>query len=197
LPSAEPSWGSILDLAATKFHPVSGSARILFPVSFSTFLPQGAGDRVTGQAAIPAEYPKHLVPLGGHAFIYAWYVCVFKAMTDEDSPRVAALLESARTVTILMFSKYDDKLLAQESIRLSEAIRASAQVSVDNFPVFCEKVERCVGSVGGQVLRAWNLPREHRFNLAVWAADPNLLALAGRRFAPHPHRPSKSALASK
>ena len=147
----EPSFAVVAELAATKFLPTStDQTRIIFPVSFTSVLPEaGPGDRVTGGTS-KVEYPKCLTPLGGHSFIYAWYLAMHSALEANDAGRISALMGAARSVTILMFKVWDARLIGTESIRLSEAIRSAAQVSTDNFLTFVDKLIMSVGG-GAQV----------------------------------------------
>lgn len=152
LPFVEPSFAVVSELAATKFVPIAtDQTRIIFPVSFTSVLPKeaGPGDRVTGGTST-VEYPKCLTPLGGHSFIYAWYLAMHSVLEANDAGRISALMGAARSVTILMFKVWDERLIGTESIRLSETIRSAAQVSTDNFLTFVDKLFMSVGG-GTQV----------------------------------------------
>ena len=156
MPSVQVTWGSLVKLAEEIFQPMettgtggqatgtSGqvstpdkTTRILFPVGFSGFLV-----RAPDQVLAGTEYPVGMKLLAGHAFLHAWYVAAFLAIDKNDLERVALLMDCALTSTVTFFSASDKKVLALESIKLSENLRAAAQVAVDNFLTFAEKVER-------------------------------------------------------
>ena len=59
-----------------------------------------------------------------------------------DDAMVQMLLECALTVTVTSYGSSDLAFLAGESIRLSEVLRCSSQVAMDNFIVFADKVDK-------------------------------------------------------
>ena len=137
LPAEDPSWAWVHDAAVDLFKPYdhNGHLRIRFPIALPTCLRRGV--RVAKN-----EYPHGgaLVPLSGHAFIYAWYVAAFKALDANDLPRVVQLFECALTVTATMWVDVAEDVLVIESIKGSEIARQASKVLVDSFVTFAEKV---------------------------------------------------------
>ena len=133
VPCVDPTWGVVQDISETGFDPIgmSGSQRIMFPVSFST--------KFVG--AIPEHtYMTRLILLGGHAFVYAWYVKALRALEAENNETVRMLVEAALTVTVTAWSNPFNDQVAVLSIKLSEAIRVEAKVMCDSFISFMDKI---------------------------------------------------------
>ena len=133
VPSVDPTWGSVCGISETQFK-VVGEAdckRIMFVVAlFAMF-----------EGTIPEhEYVSKLTLLGGHAFVYAWYHKMYKALEDKDFALVRMLVEAALTVTLTVWSNPSDQLMAVQSMVLSEAIRVQAKVMCDSFISIMDKV---------------------------------------------------------
>ena len=139
---SEPSWLLVADVSENQFVPVttdSGKSRILFPVPMS----------VAWSGDVPEHtYPVDLKPLGGHGFIYGWYVKMYKALDDRDADMVNFLVEAALSVTISAWAHDSDKTIALQSIKLCETVRVSSKVMVDSFISFMDKVFMMQGVSG-------------------------------------------------
>ena len=148
VPNMQPTWSLVCQIESEQFTYVggeSGRRRILFPVPLSAKW-NGAVDATA--------YPTRLVALGGHAFIYGWYVRVFKALDSGDAEAVRMLLEAALTVTVTAWKEMDEATAAIQSIKLSETIRSAAKVMTDSFVTFMDKI--CLAN-GIQVGASGNL----------------------------------------
>ena len=84
IPAVQPTWSSVCSVADNQFDTVgvSGSnnatTRIVFPVPLSA----------KWDGPISADtYPTRLTILGGHAFIWAWYVKMFHALDGREKIR--------------------------------------------------------------------------------------------------------------
>ena len=161
VPCADPTWSQVSDISDSQFDTVrSGDKlRILFPVALSALM--------TGTVPQHA-FMTRLVFLGGHAFVYGWYVKMFHALCSEKKMLVRRLTEAALTVQMTVWSNPDKSLQAVQSIKLSEAIRVAANVTCDSFITFMDKLVMWQG-VGGRgsravsVRTAWLPCRERTF----------------------------------
>ena len=130
MPSEDVSWASLHKLATTQFPTTAfgDHDRIRFLVSVQCWWRSGV------QALSDKAFPNGgLAPLGGHAFIWGWYLAVFLALEGSEWERVKLLYESALTTTISMFTTESKADLAFESLRMSEALRTASQLNTDNF----------------------------------------------------------------
>ena len=147
VPTVEPTWGAVCDIAESSFEPVGVSdvwafkKRILFPVSLSA--------KWMVKDLPKSTYPTRLVCLGGHAFIYAWYVKIFDALDARDSAAIRLLSETAMTVTLCVWNNMADTEAAMQSIKASEVIRASSKVMCDSFITFMDKIYMTQGLCPG------------------------------------------------
>jgi hypothetical protein len=105
--------------------------RIKFPVVMECHVPSRDG---------ADEYPRHLFPLGGHPYMYAWYYSVWKALGEENVERCKMLFECALTTTICVRVSGSLAELAELSSKFSERVRADTSVSTDSFFTFADKV---------------------------------------------------------
>jgi len=147
-PMEDPAWSWVHEAATSHFHTFeyNGKKRIKFPI----VMPTCTGQRV-GRSDFPAS--GQLLPLSGHAFLYSWYVAMFLALDKGNDTRVMQLFECALTVTISMFGTVEEKVLATESIRMSEMVRTQSKTLVDNFIVCGKDLDvlgegRCEGAAG-------------------------------------------------
>lgn len=150
MPVDEVAWGTLKEMAEARFSEVAGSKRrrIVFPVPLACASSPGA-------ACNFKEYPKGLLLLGGHAFLFAWYLATYKAIDQEDIDRIRLLVECARTITVTWYgASFDMAALAAESMRLSEVIRVASNVMVDTFVTFADKTAIFFGGSGAQVILA-------------------------------------------
>jgi hypothetical protein len=142
VPCAEPSWNIVNEISKSQFVPVTpkgGRKRIIFPVAFSA----------NSMVPLPeAGYPVSLQPLGGHAFIYGWYVRVFRAFEACDDEMVRLLVEAALTITLCVWSCMPDWARAVQSIKLSESMRVQSKVMIDSFLCFMDKINMITNSEG-------------------------------------------------
>ena len=123
--------------------------RILFPVPL-----RGFRMRDTMLAKTEMPHVGSLIPLTGHAFIYAWYAAAFLAMEKHNKARLEQLYECALTVTITMFVNVDDSTLLVESLKGADIIRAASKVLVDNFIVFSKKLHLAFGKIDVKAIQA-------------------------------------------
>ena len=137
IPAVQPTWSSVCSVADNQFNAVgvSGSnnatTRIVFPVPLSA----------KWDGPISADtYPTRLTILGGHAFIWAWYVKMFHALDGREKNKIQELVECALTVTLCVWQNLDTPNAALESMKSSETIRTAAKVMVDSFITFQDKV---------------------------------------------------------
>ena len=137
MPFPDPAWNMLCQAADSQFvaSDHKGVRRIRFPVPLSCWWRLGV-------PALPTtSYPSGgLVPLGGKAFIWAWYLAMFHALDHNDLPRVQLLYQCSLTVTITMFTEDDMQKLTEESIRMSETGRLCMQMGADSFVTFAEKI---------------------------------------------------------
>ncbi len=142
MPCGDPPYHLVHEIAKTQFVPImhNDRERIRFPVALHCWWRSGV------QALPKNDYPDGgLAPLGGHAFLWGWYLAVQLAMEEADHQRVKLLYQSALTATISVFTTDSRSQLALESIRMSETIRTNAQVSTDSFVTFTLKVNVMLG----------------------------------------------------
>jgi len=105
--------------------------RIVFPVVMETFV------------EIPflqSEMPRSMTPLGGHAYLYAWYYAAYKALGDQDTRRCQLLFECALCTTICVRVSGSPAELAELSTKFSERLRSDTKVIIDSFLTFSDKV---------------------------------------------------------
>ena len=146
VPFTDPSWHMVVEAADAMFNPAEykdGRERIRFPVTLSCFWRSGD----TGFfAASGNTFPRGgLVLLGGHVFVFAWYIAVFRAMEAAMNERVRMLFECALTTTITLFTTCDPVKLSLESVRMGELVRLSASAAADSFVTFARKVDVICG----------------------------------------------------
>ena len=136
LPFVDPGWHLVHEVGRCQFCGIehNGIERVRFPVTMSCWWRAGV-------LALPKDrYPSGIVPLGGKVFIWAWYVEMFKALDKNDHKRIKLLYECILTVTIIMFTSSDKAIIVEESIKMSETVRATVQATSDSFVTFASKI---------------------------------------------------------
>jgi len=136
-----PSWQWVYAYSEQGFQSItynnSKESRIRFPIPLETYWetynPTSDG------------WPQSLKLLAAHGHLWAWYVAVFRAMTDGDTQRVLALYECALTVTITTRSDVRPDFLAKEMLLYSERVREDAKTLVINFITFSDKIQLITG----------------------------------------------------
>ena len=135
VPCIFPSWQSVVTTAETCFNPAQPDAtqqRILFPVPLTCFARSGVS---------ATDFPRGgLVLLGGHVFVFAWYVSVFWAMEASNTALLRMLFECALTTSIKLIAVDDPATLAVHSIRMSEVVMLSSKAAADSFVTFARKL---------------------------------------------------------
>ena len=139
IPSEDPAWHAVCRMAQALSEPTvfeNGKKRIRLTVTLSCA-------RRAGLVGMSGEsYPSGgaLVLLGGHGVLWSWYVAMAQALKNGETDLVKMLYECALTTTLCMWTTTESRVLALESIRLSENIRTVGLLSVDNFIVFAKKI---------------------------------------------------------
>ena len=107
-------------------------ARLLFPITVAARCDRavdGGTARVLGNFDV----------LSGHAYVWAWYLGMHRAMQARDAPLVAALWQMARTTSVHMRHGLSESQLAAWSISHSEQAHFAEGVLGDSFPAFALK----------------------------------------------------------
>ena len=138
VPYTEPSWTWLSEAADNDFKVFSfnGNHRIRFPVVLPCYWDPAAAELGKN------EYPSggHLHLSSGHGFYFAWYIAVFRALSEGDFDRVSQLYECSLTVTMTMLHGVPMADIMLDSILGAEVIRSQSKVLVDSFVAFAEKV---------------------------------------------------------
>ena len=132
---------------------------IRFPVALegvARATPPVPGKGVSGGLGV------QLLPLSGHAYLYAWYYQAFLAVSKEDVVRARLLYECALTTTICVRVSTDTQEIAEASAKCSERVRSEAKVVVDNFVTFSQKVLMIAGSAKPEL--KFLVDKEIRYN---------------------------------
>lgn len=87
-----------------------------------------------------AMYPTTVLPIGGHAYLYAWYYSAWKALGDANVQRCQELYACALTTTLCVRVSGSVQELAELSTKFSERVRSDSQVVMDSFLTFADKV---------------------------------------------------------
>ena len=89
--------------------------------------------------AASSHYQSCLDLISGHAFVYAWWFAMFKALRDDAATLVSALWQCALTTTIHLRQGLNVAELSQISCMQSELYKACDQNASDSFPAFALK----------------------------------------------------------
>ncbi len=139
IPSEDPAWHAVCCMAKALSEPTvfdNGKKRVRLTVTLSCARRSG----LVGMSGESFPEGGALVLLGGHGVLWAWYVAMAQALRDGATDLVKMLYECALTTTLCMWTTTESRVLALESIRLSENIRTVGLLSVDNFIVFAKKI---------------------------------------------------------
>ena len=107
-------------------------ARLLFPITLPAHCDHaadGGTTRVLGNFAV----------VSGHAYVWAWYLGMHRAMQNKDTPLVAALWQMALTTSVHLRHGLSESQLACWSISHAEQARFTEGVMGDSFPAFALK----------------------------------------------------------
>ena len=77
--------------------------------------------------------------ISGHAYLYAWWYAMFKALRDDAATLVASLWQCGLTATIHLRQGLDVKAMAEISCAQSELHKSSDKMVSDSFPAFARK----------------------------------------------------------
>ena len=149
IPAPEPSWSWVIKCAKQNFKPFVGGStgdRVMFPVTLSAAWYKDAN-------TLSDSYPCGAIPLGGHGFLWGWFVAVFLALREDAKHRVDMLLEAALTATITLYGNSEKSALVLHAMHYSEIVRHSTHVLVDSFITFAQKVHAWSPKVDVEMLR--------------------------------------------
>lgn len=142
LPNAaeDPSWEWVWEFSEVGFQPVELQGvrdRIRFPVPIETFWEQGPRNA--------EDYPNGLKPFAAHAYVWAWYVAVFRCLGSTDLDRLMRLYECALTCTICVRTDARPEALAIDFLLYAERVREGTKALCVNFVTFADKVSLIAG----------------------------------------------------
>ena len=134
LPFEDPPFSWLQEFDQVGF--VEESGRLRFPTVMECYMMQEPE---------PDAFPKHLFPLSGHSYIYAWYYSCWVALLASDADRCQKLFEAALCTTICVRvlgvgSSGGLAAMAELSNRFAERLRAETKVAMDSFVTFADKV---------------------------------------------------------
>ena len=129
LPTEDPPLKWMPEFEESGFFSFKG--RVKFPVVMECHVEKPFGDTV---------YPTTVLPIGGHAYLYAWYYSAWKALRDANVERCQELYICALTTTLCVRVSGSVQDLAELSTKFSERVRSDAQVVIDSFLTFADKV---------------------------------------------------------
>ena len=119
--------------AYVSFQSSTGVPQILFPIVMFVNAPREISMRST------AYFQGSLDLISGHAYLYAWWYAMFKALRDDDATLVASLWQCGLTATLHLRQGLDIKQMAAISCAQSELHKASKSKVSDTFPAFALK----------------------------------------------------------
>ena len=111
----------------------SGVPQILFPITMFVNAPREISMRST------AYFQGSLELISGHAYLYAWWYAMFKALRDDAATLVASLWQCGLTATLHLRQGLDIKQMAAISCAQSELRKAAKSNVTDTFPAFALK----------------------------------------------------------
>lgn len=143
LPSAaeDPSWEWVWEFSQVGFQPLElqgASDRIRFPIPIEAFWQKGPNNA--------EDYPNGLKPFAAHAYLWAWYVAVFRCLGSEDLDRLRQLYECALTCTICVRNDARPEALAVDFLMYTERVREGTKALCVNFVTFADKVSLIAGA---------------------------------------------------
>ena len=77
--------------------------------------------------------------ISGHAFLYAWWYAIFKALRNDAATLVASLWQCGLTATLHLRQGLRISTTAEISCAQSEVHKASDKMLSDSFPAFALK----------------------------------------------------------
>jgi hypothetical protein len=107
--------------------------RIMFPITMFVNAPAQM------HIAAALHFNSCLDLITGHAFLYAWWFAMFKALRDDAATLVASLWQCGLTATIHLRKGMDTKTMATLSCQQSELNKAAKKTVSDSFPAFALK----------------------------------------------------------
>ena len=142
LPSAaeDPSWEWVWEFSQVGFQPMELKGvqdRIRFPIPVEALWQQGPRNA--------EDYPHGLKPLAAHAYIWAWYVAVFRCLGSTDLQRLMQLYECALTCTICVRTDTRPEALAVDFLLYTERVREGTKALCVNFVTFADKISMIAG----------------------------------------------------
>ena len=142
LPNAAegPSWEWVWEFSQVGFQPVELQGvrdRIRFPIPVEALWQQGPRNA--------EDYPHGLKPLAAHAYIWAWYVAVFRCLGSTDLQRLMQLYECASTCTVCVRTDMRPEALAVGFLMYTERVREGTKALCVNFVTFADKVSLIAG----------------------------------------------------
>merc|ERR1711884_389223 len=108
------------------------SARLLLPITLPAHCDHaadGGTTRVLGNFGV----------VSGHAYVWAWYLGMHRAMQNKDTALVAALWQMALTTSVHLRHGLSESQRACWSISHAEQARFTEGVMGDSFPAFALK----------------------------------------------------------
>lgn len=129
LPTEDPPLKWMPEFEESGFYSFKG--RVKFPVVMECHVEKPFDE---------AAYPTTVLPIGGHAYLYAWYYSAWKALGDANVERCQALYVCALTTTLCVRVSGNVQELAELSTKFSERVRSDSQVVMDSFLTFADKV---------------------------------------------------------
>ena len=130
-------WSQVEELASDFFVPAATTpgavSRIMFPFTLHVNAPKDM------KIAAAAHYQSCLDLISGHAFVYAWWFAMFKALRDDAATLVSALWQCGLTTTLHLRQGLSVTDMSQISCWQSEMYKASDKNASDSFPAFALK----------------------------------------------------------
>ena len=138
---ADVPWSQVVEVAEEFFGDAATLAtnaggtvkRIVFPITLFVNAPEEL------DIASATHFSSCLHLISGHAFLYAWWFAMFKALRDDAATLVASLWQCGLTVTIHLRRGLDAKAMAAISCAQSELNKEFKKLASDSFPAFARK----------------------------------------------------------